>query len=294
MRDARSASLSILRPASTTALLVPVPELMLGRREGIDSLVSAGASPGGGDKLGKGGRAERPLVAVLAGDSLELKTPPELPGAGLLLAARWWSCHASCAEAAVHRQSRVPGVAAQLVAPSPQLCSVQAGTTAEANRRPRGPGSGSRSVLCWPLGLSWPPALVSPQRLAAAARSSVLPHGPWPQIRRGAGLAAAPVGAGCQAGGKRLQGGQQRGRGAPCQQPLRVANWLRGQGWWPPVSSTMTPGCGTGVAQGGQGATSHPRGALGPNSLPRGRQELRRTRATELAATGAPGDTAAQ
>ncbi|NWQ88785.1 PKHG5 protein, partial [Burhinus bistriatus] len=37
-RDARSASLPILHPASTTALLRLTPELMLGRREGADSL----------------------------------------------------------------------------------------------------------------------------------------------------------------------------------------------------------------------------------------------------------------
>ncbi|XP_009882379.1 PREDICTED: pleckstrin homology domain-containing family G member 5, partial [Charadrius vociferus] len=41
-RDARSASLPILHPTSTTALLGPVP----GRREGTDSQVSTGASPG--------------------------------------------------------------------------------------------------------------------------------------------------------------------------------------------------------------------------------------------------------
>lgn len=117
-----------------------------------------------------------------------------------------WLHHGGRAMPAVPRQL-CAGVAAQLVASSPQPCSVQAGTTAKANRSPRGPGGGSRSVLCRPLGLSWPPALLSPRRLAAASRSSVLPHGPWPQIRRGAGLAAAPVGEGCQAGRKRLQGG---------------------------------------------------------------------------------------
>ncbi|NXN95372.1 PKHG5 protein, partial [Rhinopomastus cyanomelas] len=37
-RDARSASLSILRPAGTTTLLVPAPEAMPGHQEGADSL----------------------------------------------------------------------------------------------------------------------------------------------------------------------------------------------------------------------------------------------------------------
>ncbi|PKU28189.1 hypothetical protein llap_21507 [Limosa lapponica baueri] len=38
-RDARSASLPILHPTSTTTLLGPAPELVLGRREGTDSLM---------------------------------------------------------------------------------------------------------------------------------------------------------------------------------------------------------------------------------------------------------------
>lgn len=61
--DARSAS---LHPISTAELLRPVPEPMLGRREGTDSLVSAAASLGGKNPGGGGGVREPP-VAILAG-----------------------------------------------------------------------------------------------------------------------------------------------------------------------------------------------------------------------------------
>lgn len=47
-----------------------------------------------------------------------------------------------------------------------------------------------------PWGSPWPPVL-SLWCLAAAKHSSVLPRGPWPQIRRGAGLAATLTGSGC-------------------------------------------------------------------------------------------------
>lgn len=60
-----------------------------------------------------------------------------------------------------------------------------------------------------------------------------------------------------------------------CQQALRVATWLPGRGWWPPVSSTMTPGCRTGKAlagPGGERETSHLYGGLGPDPLPGGRR----------------------
>ncbi|NWR65807.1 PKHG5 protein, partial [Bucorvus abyssinicus] len=69
VRDARSASLSILRPASTTALLVPVPELMLGRREGIDSLAP--------------GRRRKNMTEFL-GDTSIPGSEPALPGGGSL------------------------------------------------------------------------------------------------------------------------------------------------------------------------------------------------------------------
>lgn len=52
--EAKSASLPILHPTRTTALLGTVPELVLGCREGTDSLVSTGASPGGRN-WGEGG-----------------------------------------------------------------------------------------------------------------------------------------------------------------------------------------------------------------------------------------------
>lgn len=48
VRDARSASLPILHPASSAAFLGPVLEPLPGRREGTESLVSASASSGEG------------------------------------------------------------------------------------------------------------------------------------------------------------------------------------------------------------------------------------------------------
>lgn len=48
MRDARSASLPILHPASSAAFLGPVLEPLPGRREGTESVVSASASSGEG------------------------------------------------------------------------------------------------------------------------------------------------------------------------------------------------------------------------------------------------------
>ncbi|KFW84942.1 Pleckstrin homology domain-containing family G member 5, partial [Manacus vitellinus] len=53
VRDARSASLPILHPGSTTAVLGPVLEPLPGCREGTDSLVSASASSGK-EELGRG------------------------------------------------------------------------------------------------------------------------------------------------------------------------------------------------------------------------------------------------
>lgn len=138
-----------------------------------------------------------------------------------------------------------------------------------------------------------------PQCLAAAEPSSILPRGPWHQIRRGARLAATPH----ESRLPHLRGaapGVPAGvmqRSAPRQQPLKVASWLRGRGWWPPVSSTTMPGCGTGMAlagQGGQWAPNRPHRGLGPDCLPGGRREPSRAWARGLAAARAPGDAAAQ
>lgn len=97
-------------------------------------------------------------------------------------------------------------VAAQAVAPALGLCQVQAGTKAKANRNPGGPSSGCCWVPPQPWDSPWSQdspcllALLLLWRLAAAEHSSyVLPHGPWPQIRRGTGLGVAPTGAGFQA-----------------------------------------------------------------------------------------------
>lgn len=207
-----------------------------------------------------------------------------------------WLFHGGRAVVVVHGQRPVPGVAAQPVAPAPRPCHVQAGTRAKANRGPGSPGSGSRSVPPWPWGSPWPPALLSPQCLAAAERSSVLPRGPWPQIRRGARLAAAPRGSRLPRSWGAAPGRPVEGTwcSAPRRQPLRVASWPCGWGWWLPVSGVTTPGCGTGTAPAGRGATSHPCGGLGPDRLPGGRRELSRAGAMGLAAAGAPGDAAAR
>ncbi|XP_014807512.1 PREDICTED: pleckstrin homology domain-containing family G member 5 [Calidris pugnax] len=64
-RDARSASLPILHPASTTPLLGPAPELVLGRREGTDSLAP--------------GRRRKNMTEFL-GDANIPSPEPALPG----------------------------------------------------------------------------------------------------------------------------------------------------------------------------------------------------------------------
>ncbi|NXN25146.1 PKHG5 protein, partial [Nycticryphes semicollaris] len=68
-RDARSASLPILHPASTPALLGPVPELGLGRREGTDSLAP--------------GRRRKNMTEFL-GDTSIPSPEPAPPGSGSL------------------------------------------------------------------------------------------------------------------------------------------------------------------------------------------------------------------
>lgn len=128
--------------------------------------------------------------------------------------------------------------AAQAAAPALQLCQVRAGTKAKANRSPGGPSGGCCSVpprpwdSSWPQDSPWPLALLSLWRLAAAEHSSsVLPRGPWPQIRRGTGLCVTPMGAGCQARREQLCRIQPGGHCLVlCQQALRAANWLHGQG----------------------------------------------------------------
>lgn len=127
--------------------------------------------------------------------------PPRVPKSAFVS----WLCLAGCAVLCwLHHGS----VAAQAVAPALWLCQVQAGTKAKANRIPGGPRNGYHSVpprpwdSPWPQDSPWPLALLSLWRLAAAEHSSVLPRGPWPQIRRGTELGVGPVGAGCQARGE--------------------------------------------------------------------------------------------
>lgn len=113
-RDARSASLPLLHPASPAALLGPAPEPMPGRPEGTDSLVSASASPGEGNWGAAGGPWDPP-VAVLAGKMGTWGTgtaspgwpcgawaedPPGVPKSRFVSSL----CHAGCAVVAVHGQ----------------------------------------------------------------------------------------------------------------------------------------------------------------------------------------------
>lgn len=216
MREARSASLPILHPASSAAFLGPVLEPLPGRREGTESVVSASASSGEGGtgggmtacvippwpfflvKMGHGSAAWCLLHGLLWNG---LKIPLKSPKTHYVS----WLCHAGCAVLCCAGYTMV-GVAAQALPPALCLCQVQAGTKAKANRSPGGPSGDCYWVSPqpwdspWPQDSPWPLALPLLWCLAAAEHSSsVLPHGPWPQIRRGTGLGVAPTGAGSQA-----------------------------------------------------------------------------------------------
>lgn len=247
-------------------------------------------------KMGHGGAA-RCLLHALCGAGWRSPWSPQDPF--FLLAVPCWLC---CAVLCWLHHGRV---AAQAAAPAHRVCQVQAGTKAKANRSPGGPSSGCHSVPPHPWESSWPQdspwllALLSLRRLAVAEHSSsVLPHGPWPQIRRGTGLGVTPMAAGCQARRQQLRRIWPGGHCLVlCQQTLRAASWLHGQGWCLPVSSTIMPGCRTHKALAGPGvkrAPSHPCGGLDPDHLPGDRWAPSGTEAMGLVAASAPGEVTAQ
>lgn len=141
---------------------------------------------------------------------------------------------------------------------------------------------------CPGCGPSWDVAAVPPRHGAwqLLCAASVLPHGPWPQIRRGAGLSTTPRGHRChlrRATQLPLLGDVAPGYPAgelwlpaPCRRLLKAAPWLCGWGWWPPASSTTMPGSGTSTPQLGQGgrwAWGCPHGGVSPSQAPWSRAE---------------------
>lgn len=180
-------------------LLGPAPELVLGHREGADSLVSAGASPRGRN-WGRGGGVRDPPIAILAGKTETwgsgMASPgwpcvvwaEDAPGAPKSQFGSWLCCGGSARVVPCARR----GSSASGTGP---VAMLRAGWhQSKGKQQPGGLGGGSCSVPSRPQGSPWLPALLSLWRLAAAEHSLVLPHGPWPQIRRGAGLATTPRG----------------------------------------------------------------------------------------------------
>lgn len=258
-RDARSASLPILRPAGTAALLGTGLESGPGRREGTDILVSTHSTP----CLmcpGRWGHA-RAAGCLLVGFVQWGCQPPGRP-------KNRFSSQQCCAVPAVLHCS-VGSALRQAWQLSWQPCSCAVGWyLSKAELHALGPHS--RELPRRPKGLPWlhqDVATVLPHlwHLSAAVCSLSPAHGPWPQISRGAGLTATPCGSRCHPRGAtqpRSSCSPGFGSGDPsvgtaalgslCQKPPRVPSWLCGRGWWPPASGSTMPGSGTSTAPVGQ------------------------------------------
>lgn len=170
--DARSASLPILRPASTAAPLEPAP----GRREGADSLVSAGASPGGCQGTGspcshpcwEGGDVGQQLLDFLVWCELKIPQSPQEPLG--LLAVPWWLC----------RHGRAQAAPCARCGTGPVAMARQAGTRAKANSSLEAPAVAA-AQRCPSPGAALAAAPGSCRAQLGPALWTLAPDKPWGQ-----------------------------------------------------------------------------------------------------------------